>query len=33
MHPQSPLLTHCPPTLPSEAYLDAGWFAREQRGI
>jgi len=33
MHPQSPLLTHCPPTLPSKAYLDAGWFAREQRGI
>jgi Rieske 2Fe-2S family protein len=33
MHPQSPLLTHCPPTLPSEAYLDAGWYARELRGI
>ena len=33
MHPQSPLLTHCPPTLPSEAYLDASWYARELRGI
>ena len=33
MHPQSPLLTHCPQTLPSEAYLDAGWYARELRGI
>jgi Rieske 2Fe-2S family protein len=33
MHPQSPLLTHCPPTLPSEAYLDTGWYARDLRGI
>ncbi len=29
----SPLLTHCPPTLPQEAYLAPDWFAREQRGI
>jgi len=29
-HSLSPRLDHCPPTLPREAYLDAGWFAREQ---
>ncbi|MGA1181738.1 MAG: aromatic ring-hydroxylating oxygenase subunit alpha, partial [Marivivens sp.] len=30
---QSPLLDHCPPTLPAAAYYDADWFARERRGI
>jgi len=30
---QSPLLTHCPETLPAEAYLDPAWFAREQAAI
>ena len=29
----SPLLDHCPATLPAAAYYDAGWYAREQRGI
>jgi Rieske 2Fe-2S family protein len=29
----SPLLDHCPPTLPAEHYFDAGWFAREQAMI
>jgi Rieske 2Fe-2S family protein len=29
----SPLLDHCPPTLPARAYLDADWFAREQATI
>ena len=28
-HPLSPLLDHCPPTLPRAAYLDAGWYQRE----
>jgi len=32
-HPESPLLDHCPETLPREAYLDEGWFAREQATI
>jgi Rieske 2Fe-2S family protein len=32
-HPASPLLDHCPDTLPSRAYFDADWFAREQKMI
>ncbi len=32
-HPASPVLDHCPETLPSHAYHDADWFAREQRTI
>jgi Rieske 2Fe-2S family protein len=31
--PASPLLDHCPEGLPVAAYLDADWFAREQRAI
>lgn len=31
--PASPLLDHCPPTLPSESYYDPAWFAREQAMI
>jgi len=33
MHPNSPLLTHCPPTLPRAAYLDATWYTREVQTI
>ncbi|MFY9212315.1 MAG: aromatic ring-hydroxylating dioxygenase subunit alpha [Aestuariivita sp.] len=29
----SPLLDHCPEGLPSEAYYDPDWFAREQKNI
>jgi Rieske 2Fe-2S family protein len=29
----SPLLDHCPPTLPRAAYVDPAWFAAEQRAI
>ncbi|MCX7299441.1 MAG: aromatic ring-hydroxylating dioxygenase subunit alpha [Rhodobacterales bacterium] len=29
----TPLLDHCPPTLPREAYVDPAWFAREMRAI
>ncbi len=32
-HPDSPLLDHCPPTLPAQAYLSPDWFANEQRAI
>lgn len=32
-HPASPLLDHCPPTLPAEAYLDQVWYAREVQAI
>jgi phenylpropionate dioxygenase-like ring-hydroxylating dioxygenase large terminal subunit len=32
-HPQSPLLDHCPETLPPEAYFAAGWYEREKRTI
>ena len=32
-HPMSPLLDHCPPTLPRAAYLDADWYAREMATI
>lgn len=28
-HPASPLLDHCPETLPRDAYLGADWYARE----
>lgn len=28
-HPDSPLLDHCPETLPREAYVGADWYARE----
>ncbi|MBZ0128212.1 MAG: aromatic ring-hydroxylating dioxygenase subunit alpha [Rhodobacteraceae bacterium] len=31
--PQSPLLDHCPETLPASAYYDAAWWAREQGAI
>lgn len=31
--PQSPLLDHCPPTLPARAYLDPAWFEAERRYI
>jgi Rieske 2Fe-2S family protein len=31
--PQSPLLDHCPEGLPRAAYVDPGWFAREERSI
>lgn len=33
IHPQSPLLTHCPESLPAEAYFSPEWFAQEQRAI
>ncbi len=29
----SPLLDHCPPTLPAAAYTDADWYAREVAAI
>lgn len=29
----SPLLDHCPPTLPAAAYLDPAWYGREQQAI
>lgn len=29
----SPLLDHCPPGLPAEAYRDPGWYDREQAAI
>lgn len=29
----TPLLDHCPPTLPRHAYTDAAWFTAEQRAI
>lgn len=32
-NPQSPLLDHCPQSLPAEAYFDAEWYRREQRAI
>ena len=32
-HPQSPLLDHCPETLPRAAYVSPDWFAREQATI
>lgn len=32
-HPDSPVMDHCPETLPVRAYLDADWFQKEQRTI
>ena len=32
-HPLSPVLDHCPATLPARAYFDAGWYAQEMRSI
>ncbi len=32
-HPQSPLLNHCPPTLPASAYRDPARFDLEMRAI
>lgn len=32
-HPESPLMDHCPETLPAHAYYDEAWFQREQRAI
>ena len=32
-HPKSPLLDHCPKTLPRAAYLDPDWYAREMATI
>jgi Rieske 2Fe-2S family protein len=32
-HPASPLLDHCPETLPAAAYRDPAWFAHEMRTI
>lgn len=32
-HPQSPLLDHCPATLPAQAYYDADWYGRELKAI
>lgn len=31
--PASPLLDHCPETLPASSYHDPDWFAREERAI
>lgn len=31
--PASPLLDHCPETLPAAAYHDPDWYAREERAI
>ena len=32
-HPKSPLLDHCPETLPRAAYLDPEWYGREMATI
>lgn len=32
-HSSSPLLDHCPPTLPASCYFDADWYSREQKSI
>ncbi|MCV2867722.1 aromatic ring-hydroxylating dioxygenase subunit alpha [Defluviimonas sp. WL0002] len=32
-HPDSPLLDHCPETLPAWTYHDPGWYAKEQGAI
>ena len=32
-HPDSPLMDHCPETLPARAYFDADWHRREQNTI
>lgn len=31
--PGSPLLDHCPPSLPARAYFDPGWYAVEEKAI
>ncbi|MEZ5777510.1 MAG: aromatic ring-hydroxylating dioxygenase subunit alpha [Paracoccaceae bacterium] len=31
--PASPLLDHCPETLPAAAYFDPGWYQREEHAI
>jgi glycine betaine catabolism A len=33
LHPASPLLDHCPETLPRDAYVGADWYAREMATI
>ncbi len=33
LHPDSPLLDHCPESLPREAYVGAEWYAREMATI
>ena len=32
-HPESPLLDHCPESLPVETYFDPAWYRREQKAI
>ena len=32
-HPRSPVMDHCPMTLPAHAYYDAGWYQQEMRTI
>ncbi len=32
-HPDSPLLDHCPDTLPAWVYRDAGWYEKERQAI
>ena len=32
-HPLSPVLDHCPPTLPAHSYFDADWYAREMATV
>ena len=33
MHPDQPLLDHCPESLPREAYVSPDWFAREMTTV
>ncbi len=33
IHPSSPLMDHCPPSLPAPTYCDTEWFASEQEKI
>ena len=32
-HPDSPLLDHCPNSLPASVYFDPAWYAREKTAI
>ncbi len=32
-HPESPILSHCPETLPAHAYIDADWYRQEQKTL
>lgn len=32
-HPESPILDHCPETLPAHAYYDAEWYQLEQKTV